>query len=254
MIDLHCHILPGVDDGPSNSELSLEMVKQAVSLGITDVFATPHHLNGQFENTKTEILHRIVTFNSFLQQENISITVHPGQEIRIHQKIFTSLEQDELLTLGNRGQYLLLELPSNEVPTYTQTIIYELILKGITPIIVHPERNKILLQNVDILVDLVMDGALVQLTAGSMIGHFGKKVKQFSEKIIQHQLVHFIASDAHNTSSRGNYLKEAYEVISKLYGIELTYYFRENAILLLNGNSVHKEKPIPFRRKVFGIF
>ena len=254
MIDLHCHILPDVDDGPPHYAASIEMAKKAVQCGITDVFATPHHLNGRYENSKAHILERALEFNHYLEREDIPLNVHPGQELRIHRELFVSLTMNEVLTLDNKGKYVLIELPSGEVPTYTQEVIYELLLRGITPIIVHPERNGRFMKDHNVLFELVREGALTQLTAGSMMGHFGKKIQSFSKKIIEHHLVHFIASDAHNMSSRGFFLQEAYETITKLYGTQQTLYFRENAELLLNGQDLQHEQPAPIRKRILGIF
>ncbi|MGG3495338.1 CpsB/CapC family capsule biosynthesis tyrosine phosphatase [Peribacillus simplex] len=254
MIDIHCHILPGVDDGSGDMKESLIMAKNAAEAGITHLFATPHHLNGKYLNVKSDIIDRIVRLNESLQQENIPLTIHFGQEVRIHRDIFISLEKEEILTLDDNGTYLLIELPSGKVPAYTQEVIYELLLKGITPIIVHPERNKELIENHNLLFDLVQEGALTQLTSGSIIGNFGKSIQSFSKKIIKHNLAHFIATDAHNVSSRGFTLQQAYETITKAYGIERAFYFKENAELLLKGQSPLIEKPVLFKRKIFGIF
>lgn len=163
---------------------SMAMAKEAVEAGITDLFATPHHLNERYVNVKDNIIDRVFELNECLQQENIPLSVHPGQELRIHRELFVSLEKGEVLTLDNTDKYLLLELPSGHVPTYTQELIYELVLKGITPIIVHPERNKELLKNHNLLFKLVHEGALTQLTSGSIIGLFGKNIKSFSKKLL----------------------------------------------------------------------
>lgn len=255
MIDIHCHILPGLDDGPKDLFSCLEMANAAVDSGITDIFATPHHLNGQYENEKGRILECVDRINSYLLQENIPLTIHPGQELRIHWDLIKTIDRDEVLTFDNLGKFLLLELPSGEIPSYTLDVVYELLLKGITPIIAHPERNKGFIKEPEILFELVQLGALAQITAGSIIGHFGKKVKSFSKKIIEHQLVHFIASDSHHYMGlRGIYLHKAYNVINDLYGIEQTFYFRENVELLLKGQSVQKEQPIKLRKSIFAYF
>ncbi|MCP1493979.1 protein-tyrosine phosphatase [Peribacillus frigoritolerans] len=254
MIDIHCHIIPGVDDGAADLNESLNMAKKAVEAGITHLFATPHHLNEKYVNVKSDIIDRAGRLNESLQQENIPLTIHLGQEVRIHRDIFTSLEKKEILTLDNNGTYLLLELPSRKVPTYTQEVIYELLLKGITPIIVHPERNKELIENHKLLFELVQEGALTQLTSGSIIGQFGKNIKSFSKKIIEHNLAHFISTDAHNIDTRGFTLQQAYETITKAYGIQHTYYFKENAEQLLKDQSPTVEKPLPFKKKILGIF
>ncbi|WP_347939985.1 CpsB/CapC family capsule biosynthesis tyrosine phosphatase [Peribacillus simplex] len=254
MIDIHCHILPGVDDGSTDIKESTNMAKKAIEAGITHIFATPHHLNEKYVNVKSKIIDRTVKLNESFQLENIPLTIHLGQEVRIHRDIFTSLEKEEILTLDDNGTYLLLELPSGKVPTYTQEVIYELLLKEITPIIVHPERNKELMANHKLLFELVQEGALTQVTSGSIIGDFGKSIQSFSKKIIEHNMAHFIATDAHNISSRGFMLKQAYETITKLYGIERTFYFKENAEQLLKNQSPTIEKPVPFKKKILGIF
>lgn len=230
------------------------MARKAVEAGITHIFTTPHHLNEKFVNVKSDIIDRAAMLNESLHQNNIPLTIHLGQEVRIHRDIFTSLEKEEILTLDDNGTYLLLELPSGKVPTYTQEVIYELLLKGITPIIVHPERNKELIENHNLLFKLVQEGALTQLTSGSIIGLFGKNVKSFSKKIIEHNLAHFIATDAHNLASRGFTLQKAYEAITKTYGIERTFHFKENAEQLIQGESPSIEKPVPFKRKILGVF
>ncbi|MEW5595569.1 CpsB/CapC family capsule biosynthesis tyrosine phosphatase [Peribacillus frigoritolerans] len=254
MIDIHCHIIPGVDDGSEDMKESLNMARKAVEAGITHLFATPHHLNEKYVNVKNDIIDRAVRLNESLKQNNIPLTIHLGQEVRIHRNIFTSLDKAEILTLDDNGKYLLLELPSGRVPTYTQEVIYELLLKGITPIIVHPERNKELIENQKLLFELVQEGALTQLTSGSIIGLFGKNIKSFSKKIIEHNLAHFIATDAHNVNSRGFTLQEAYETVTKTYGIERAFYFKENAEQLIKGQSPSIVKPAPFKKKIFGIF
>ncbi|MBT2672966.1 hypothetical protein J7E95_19265 [Streptomyces sp. ISL-14] len=233
---------------------SLNMARKAVEAGITHLFATPHHLNERYVNVKDNIIDHVFELNECLQQEDIPLTIHPGQEIRIHRELFVSLEKGEVLTLDNRGKYLLLELPSGYVPTYTQEVVYELLLKGITPIVVHPERNRELIENHNLLFEMVQEGALTQLTSSSIIGLFGKNIKSFSKKIIEHNLAHFIASDAHNIGSRGFSLEEAYFTITKTYGVDRTLYFKENAELLIQGHSPSGEKLLPFKKKFLGIF
>ncbi|WP_258831567.1 tyrosine-protein phosphatase [Peribacillus frigoritolerans] len=254
MIDIHCHILPGVDDGAADIKESLNMARKAVEAGVTHIFATPHHLNEKYVNVKSDIIDHAERLNESLQQNNIPLTIHLGQEVRIHRDIFSSLEKEEILTLDDNDSYLLLELPSGRVPTYTQEVIYELLLKGITPIIVHPERNKELIANHKLLYELVQEGALTQLTSGSIIGNFGKSIQSFSKKIIEHNLAHFIATDAHNIGSRGFTLPQAYETITKTYGVQRTFYFKENAEQLLKDQCPAIEKPLPFKKRIFGIF
>ncbi|WP_066314121.1 tyrosine-protein phosphatase [Bacillus sp. FJAT-29814] len=254
MIDIHCHILPNIDDGAPNDSDFLMMANQAVSNGITHSFATPHHLNGIFINPKDKIIKLVGEYNTILEENNIPLQIHPGQELRLHREIFQSLERNEILTLDNKGKYLLLELPSREVPDYTQEVVYELLLKGLTPIFAHPERNREFLEDHQLLFDLAQEGALFQLTAGSIAGHFGKKIQFFCEKIIEHHLAHFIATDAHNIHFRGINLTEAYDWVTNKIGIQYTFYLKENAELLLAGQNLHIEQPVPFRKRFLRIF
>lgn len=254
MIDIHSHILPGVDDGAPDLEASLNMARAAVSDGITTLFATPHHRNGRFENDKLDILRKTEELNEALSLQNIPLIILPGQEVRIYSEFLEDLDQDKLLTLNNLGKYILIELPSNTVPKYTKQIIYECRLKNIMPIIVHPERNSELMQSPHLLYELVLEGAITQVTASSIIGTFGKKVKSFSLKLIDHQLTHLIASDAHNISSRGFHLRESYEEIGKKFGNGKSFYFSENAHHIVNNENIFTEKPMPIKKKLLGIF
>lgn len=253
LVDLHCHIIPGFDDGPPDRSEFIKMANLAVSSGINHIFATPHHWNGVYDNSKEKILQAVLHYNNVLQQNGIPLVLHPGQELRIHREIYNSFENDEILTLDN-NQYLLLELPPYEIPSYTFEVVYELLLRGVNPIIAHPERNRELHKRPDFLYELVREGALVQLTAGSILGIFGKKVKIYSERLINKRLAHFIASDAHNITNRSFLLQESYDLISKLFGNELTFFFMENAALLLDGKSPQRSEPLPFKKNLFGIF
>lgn len=254
MIDIHCHILPGVDDGPQLENQFVKMAGDAVRNGITDVIATPHHFNGKYENKKYDIIERVSWANRKLEEEKLPLTIHPGQELRIHREIFFSIQLDEVMTYGHQGKYLLLELPANEIPDYCDEIIYELQIEGIVPIIAHPERNKVFWEEPDRLYDLVEAGALAQITAGSILGHFGRKVKNHSGRLIEHDLIHFVASDAHNLSSRGFYLQEAYIALRRKFGKEIVEFFQGNAMRLLRGEEIDRRKPKLLRRKKLGIF
>ncbi|MCM3600544.1 tyrosine protein phosphatase [Robertmurraya korlensis] len=254
MVDLHCHILPGIDDGPSDVSEFLEMASAATETGITHIYATPHHLNGQYENNKIEIIQSVSRANYLLHLKCIPLFIHPGQELRIHQGLIDSIENNEVLTLDNKGTHLLLELPAGEFPSYTFDVIYELLLRRITPIIVHPERNKAIIENPKYLYDLVKEGAMTQVTSGSILGIFGKRIKSFSEKMIVHQLAHFIATDAHNSHLRGFSLKHVFNCITAKYGEETTFYFKNNAQMLMLGHNIHVQKPIHFRRRFMGVF
>ncbi|RCW77379.1 tyrosine-protein phosphatase [Saliterribacillus persicus] len=255
MIDIHCHILPGIDDGAKHTEESVRMAKAAIAQGIDTIIATPHHLNGSYTNTKQDILQMVDSLNNRLQEENIPLTVLPGQETRIYGEMIADLEVGALLPLNETSGYLFVELPSNHVPRYTKQLMFDLQMQGIKPIIVHPERNKELLENPNILFDLVRDGTLTQVTAGSVAGKFGKKIKKFSLQLIESNLTHFIATDAHNTTSRGFVMQEANSVIKDEFGSSMVYWFMENTQFLINGENVVGEAPEKIKKKkILGFF
>jgi protein-tyrosine phosphatase len=254
MIDLHCHILPNVDDGPKELAESVEMAKQAVQQGIKTIIATPHHRNEKYENHGQTIFGQVEEFNRVLRSENLDLTVLPGQETRIFGEMVEGLESNEILPL-NQGKYVFVELPSGQVPRYTGQLLFDIQLKGFIPVIVHPERNQEIIENPEVLYQLVKKGALTQVTASSVSGHFGKTIKKFSLQLIEANLTHFVASDAHNTSSRGFKMVEAYDVIEKSFGIEAVYMLRENAELVVQGKSVYREAPERVKRKkILGLF
>lgn len=254
MIDLHCHILAGIDDGAQTMADSLEMARAAVNEGIQTIIATPHHKNGRYENTKLAILEKTAELNEKLKAEQIPLKILPGQEPAIHGELLGGLTRGEVSTL-NHTQYIFIELPAGHVPRYTEKLLYDLQLEGKVPVIVHPERNQEITERPDILYKLVKNGALSQLTASSISGNFGKKIKSFSEQLIDANLVHFIASDAHNTNKRGFHLAHAYDTIDTRYGVDMVYLFKENAELLVQGKNVYKEVPQQVKKKKFlGLF
>ncbi|WP_368895028.1 tyrosine-protein phosphatase [Priestia megaterium] len=254
MIDIHSHILPGVDDGASAMEDAVNMARLALDEGITKIIATPHHQNGMYFNKKQDILKRVKELNNVLQRENISLEVLPGQETRIYGSLLDDFWKGDILTL-NHTNYLFVELPSGHVPRYTEQLLFEMQLKGLIPIIVHPERNAEVLKNPEKLLNLVKEGALTQITAGSLMGHFGKKVQKFSLQLIEANSTHFIASDAHNMSTRNFHMRESISKVHKEFGSQVVYYFQENAELLVQGQSVHRQEPSKIKYKKFlGIF
>ncbi|MFJ8266832.1 tyrosine-protein phosphatase [Peribacillus asahii] len=254
MIDIHSHILPGIDDGAMDEQASIAMAEQAVAEGIHTIIATPHHKNGQFENKKEFILQQVEKLNEILSIESIPLTVLPGQELRINGDVLADYEAGEILTL-NGTQSLFIEFPSGHVPRYAERLLYDIQLKGLTPIIVHPERNQELITNPDLLYHFVEKGALTQVTAASVTGGFGKKIKKFSHQLIEVNLTHFIASDAHNITNRSFHMQRAYSEVEKEFGKSMVYLFMENAELLVEGKQVYKDMPRKIKTKKFlGLF
>ncbi|WP_226086146.1 tyrosine-protein phosphatase [Mesobacillus sp. S13] len=254
MIDLHCHILAGIDDGAQTMAESIEMARAAVNEGIDTIIATPHHKNGRYENSKQDIIQKTDELNKVLKAENIPVTILPGQEPAIHGELLKGITLGEVSTLNNT-QYIFIELPAGHVPRYTDKLLYDLQMEGKIPVIVHPERNQEIIERPEILYQLIKNGALSQVTASSVCGIFGKKIKTFSEQLIEANLTHFIASDAHNTNKRTYHMADAFNKIDTLYGVDMIYFFKENAELLVRDQNVYKEVPQRVKKKKFlGIF
>ncbi|SER69859.1 protein-tyrosine phosphatase [Gracilibacillus ureilyticus] len=255
MIDLHCHILPGRDDGAKHITESIEMAKSAVSQGIDTIIATPHQLNSKYNNYKIEIIEAVQQLNEILKESDIPLTILPGQETRINGEMITDLINGQLLPLNETSGYLFVELPFNHVPRYTKQLLFDLQVQGVKPIIVHPERNNELIEHPNILVDLVREGALTQLTEASVTGHFGKKVKKFCMQCIEANLTHFIASDAHNVKTRGFVTKDAHRVLKKEFGTQVTSYFMDNAYAVVHNQLIIGGAPGEIKSKKFmGLF
>ncbi|WP_409344175.1 tyrosine-protein phosphatase [Paenibacillus sp. MBLB4367] len=250
MIDIHSHILPGIDDGAQTLEESLEMARAAYADGIRTVIATPHHANGRYTNAAGNVTAAVASLNDALQTNGIDLQVLAGQEIRVYSKLVDDWHDQALLSL-DRSSYILIEFPTAEVPKGIADLIHELRILGITPIIAHPERNQELLNKPDRLRELVELGALGQVTSHSITGLFGKKIQEISMQMCKSNLIHFVASDAHNMSNRGFGLSRAYETIEKALGFQYSEYYKENANSLITGEIISKWSVKEVNRKWF---
>lgn len=255
VIDIHSHILPGVDDGAQTESDSVLMAQAAIKEGITHIVATPHHRNRTYDNYRNEIRSNVQVLNELYESKGLDLTVLPGQEVRIYGEIETDLQQGEIQTV-NDSKYLLIEFPSDSVPQYAGQLFYDLLMSGIQPIIVHPERNRELLRDHNKMYEFVRNGALTQVTAASVVGKFGKQIEAFSHQLIEANLTHFIASDAHNTTTRSFYLREAYHYIRSNISVELMYMLMENNHLMIEDQNIYRQEPqrIKSKKKFFGLF
>lgn len=256
MIDIHCHILPFMDDGAIDFESALVMAQAAHSDGITAVIATPHHANGQYMNPAPSIRQAVELMNEKLRQHGNPLLVLPGQEIRVYGELLDDLERGQLLSLAD-SRYILLEMPSSRIPRNMEEICHELIIQGFVPVIAHPERNAEVAADPSKLERLIELGSLGQVTAQSLAGVFGNKLQKLSLELCRRNAVHVLASDAHDSVHRPFGLSAAYEVLKKELGPETHDYFRENAQQIvangevIHGNHVQERRK---RHKLFGFF
>ncbi|MBW1913247.1 MAG: tyrosine protein phosphatase [Deltaproteobacteria bacterium] len=202
MIDIHAHILPEIDDGASSLDQSLKMAGIAVEDGISTIVTTPHCLNGLYTNWRPDIISACAEFSRALEKRNIPLNILPGSEARLCPEIMDELEKGRLMTMNDAGKYLSLELPDQFIPQSVVGFINRLRDRGITPIITHPERNPVIQQHVELLYDLISAGGLSQITAGSLTGDFGGRAFRCCQQIVEQDMLHFVASDAHSAGSR----------------------------------------------------
>lgn len=248
MIDLHNHIIPGVDDGPSSENEMLSLLEQAKQEGVTGIIVTPHHLHPKYNNPIDKVeehIHRIKN-NKAIQELNIDFYI--GQEIRISDEILKGIDEGNIKGI-NHSKYLLIEFPSNEIPQYTEKLFYELQIRGYIPVIAHPERNKMISKDLSKLYDLVNKGALSQLTASSLTGNSGKKVKNLALQILDNNLAHFIGSDAHNVGTRPFILKSLINNKKlKKYQEDIEICFR-NSVSIVENKKIIKQMPTEVKNK-----
>lgn len=220
MIDIHCHILPGLDDGPDTVEKAVAMAKVAAADGITHIIATPH-VNGNFskgieveEAGSACFKKEVDAFNRLLHLEGVPVVVLPGAEISS-----ASVRGISLFGLGmNNTQYVLIEFPHTHLPTDAGDLIFNLAVGGYRPIIAHPERNPSIIENPKKLMALREMGALVQITASSLTQAHDLDVRRCGLYLVKKRAADFIASDAHSAVSRPPVLSEAFKMVSKLVG------------------------------------
>ena len=253
MIDIHSHVIHGIDDGPRTIKESLQLLECAVQNGIDTMIATPHY-NPYYTNEKETVLTQLECLKQAVRAHDLPINLLSGQEIWIHDTLLEHYKLGKLLTLTD-SRYMLIEFPPGEIPYYAESLFYELEALGIKPIIAHPERNVAFLESPDKLYRLLQKGALTQLTSSSLLGLFGKRTQAFSHELIQADWIHFVATDAHNIEKRPFHLNEAYEVIALEYGLEQLDYFRMNALVVIEDRPLRPRdiKQI-VRKKRFGVF
>ncbi|MDD2720001.1 MAG: hypothetical protein PHH47_01680 [Gallionella sp.] len=211
MIDLHCHYLPAIDDGSQSMAESLDLARASVADGITHAVMTPHIHLGRYENLRSTVVAATAEFQSALMEAHIPLQVYPGGEVRLSSDILDLLEQDEIPFLGDLDGYkvLLLEFPYSQIPVGTEKLLRRLIDFRIRPLIAHPERNKVVLANIERISPFVGMGCLLQVTAGSITGAFGKPVQHVADLLLERGWVSVVASDAHNLLHRAPIMTQA---------------------------------------------
>ena len=248
MIDLHTHILPGLDDGVKTLEESIKMCWMSFRDGVRTIVATPHTLNGLYLNDRDIILKKVDELNEALIHCGLRISdcgiknskseidfssinsefriphsefrILPGSDVRLCENTLSHLDQGKVMTISDSKKYLFLEFPFQGIPHQAEEIIFQVMQRGMIPIITHPERNIELGQRPRRYYEMIRKGCLGQVTAMSLTGELGPRIKQVAERLLTNRLIHFIASDAHSLDGRPPILSEAVRVAGKIVGKE----------------------------------
>jgi protein-tyrosine phosphatase len=254
MLDLHCHILPEVDDGAGSIGEALSMAAVAVKEGIDAIVATPHCLDARNIDAFVRGVERQrQQLQRVLDAQQMDLDIFLGAEVFMDPS-FIKAGGLERLTI-NATPYILVELPMGEVPLYAEDFIYRLRLMGFIPIIAHPERNLAIMRDPNMLYRLVDLGCLCQINTGSITGLFGKQVKRCARILLTHGMGHVLGTDAHSDGTRGPYMKRAVEQLKSWLDEEqvrrivgITPYH------ILEGKMVSTEPPRRYkpRMRIFG--
>ncbi|RZU39677.1 tyrosine-protein phosphatase [Edaphobacter modestus] len=239
MIDIHHHLLWDQDDGSSSLELSLEMAQMAADDGITHIACTPH-ANGYYDYNFEAISAKIAELQRLLQQRQIPITLGRGCDFHTsYDNILLAHNEPTRFSL-NGGGYLLVEIPDHALPPTLGEVFYQMQIDGVIPILTHPERNLTLQKDMSRVKEWLRSGVLIQVTAGSVVGKMGKTAQRIAHELLAKRWVHFLATDAHNVTSRPPKLREAMELVADRYSSDYAH-----LLCVSNPLAAFMDKPMP---------
>jgi protein-tyrosine phosphatase len=230
-VDLHSHVLPGIDDGAGTAEVALEMLRVAAADGTRFIVATPH----VGSVSRQQILRGVETLNEFAQSQGVNISVLPGSEVRLTPAAVTAFADGQLMTL-NQTSYLLIELPlGGPWPPQVAQVVFDLQMAGASPVLAHAERYHPLRQSPELLVELVRAGVVVQINASSLLGQGGERAQRAAEQLVRSRLAHVVASDAHDARLRPPVLSAAMRRVAELAGSEEARLMGQRAEAIMDG-------------------
>ena len=222
MIDIHCHLLPGIDDGAKDMSEALALINLSVDDGVKRIVVTPHLHFGRFDNTLPVIQSAFSALVTEVNKANIDIELAYAAEVRLDSEILTLLTNKQLPLYGNFNgqQFMLLEFPHSHIPAGSDMLVKFLKNQNITPVIAHPERNRDLLESPHKIKPFIRLGCWFQVTASSITGHFGEECQSLALAYIEQGFIQVVASDAHNLKRRPPILSQARDRVTSLFGEE----------------------------------
>ncbi len=244
MLDLHNHLLPGVDDGAHDVAVSLDMARAYVDQGVRCVACTPHIIEGLYHNTGPEIRNAVCDLQARIDDAGIDLLLVPGAENHVVQDFVKRLRDDRLVPLGT-SKFVLVEPPEHIAPIYLEQLFFDVLVAGFVPILVHPERLRWIEKKYHVVQRLAARGVWLQVTSGSLHGRFGSRAQYWAERMLEEGLVHILASDAHNMKKRPPDLWKGHAAAEALVGVQEAHDLvvtRPAGILM---NKMPNEMPAP---------
>lgn len=256
MIDIHTHILPGIDDGSPSLDDSLNMADIAASSGVDTIIMTPHcNIPDYYDNYYSlELMHAFSDFKKALEQFRIPVQVLPGMEIFATPDISSLIQEKKVIGL-NFSQYILVEFNFGENAEWMSNRLQEIIKIGRIPIVAHPERYDCISEQPEITVSWIQMGCLLQCNKGSFLGSFGRRVEETSHHLLNHRLVSFIASDTHHPDVRTPHMSEIYNYIASQYSERTALrLMHDNPLSICTKRPITMNDYIPFESKSYWSF
>jgi len=244
MIDLHCHILPGIDDGPADLSVSLEMARAMAADGVSVVACTPHILPGVYHNSGPQIRRLVAQFGQILEQERISLRLATGADNHMVPSFVASLRSGHLLTLAE-SRYVLVEPPHHLPPVRLEDFFFELMTAGYVPVLTHPERLSWTKSHYGAIQRMVRAGVWMQITAGSLAGDFGQSSQYWAERMLEDGNVHILATDAHDVERRPPILGKGRELAARRVGDREAEHLVETRPRKVLANEPVSNMPLP---------
>lgn len=253
MVDIHSHILPGLDDGSVDLDTTIRMLQNAERCGTKAIIATPHYYRGYFENEFDAVARLVELLKCDMADRGMDINIYPGQEVFLD-KHTVEMYKRGLIRGLNGSRYLLVEMPMQDYDASFLDIVYELRLLGAVPVIAHPERYTYIIDKVEVINSFVEEGCLFQINTGSITGIFGKPVQKTARVLIENGLCNFVASDAHTNHKRCTGLSDAFEIVRRISVAAADNAVHNSELVLMNGDIECGNRRVSVKKSIFSFF